>query len=190
MCENDLSSSIPNAVTSLTILAQLFISENSISGAVPNAVGSWWNLQLLYLSVNQLSGCIPDSIGGMEQLAILGLDVNQLSGTIPDMICNLKRMMAMQLFSNYLAGPIPTCLSELFRSRAEKSHKHKETYRTPPNSDPTLRFFMWGPPLLENKAEGATHIKNLGLHCGPLHSLCGYFFMCFFRFLSGVKLCS
>ena len=42
---------------------------------------------------------------------------------------------------------------------------------------------MWGALLLENKGEGATHIKNLGLHWGPLHSLCGYFFICFFRFL-------
>ena len=68
-------------------------------------------------------------------------------------------------------------------SRAKKAHKHKETHRTPPNSDPLLKFFMWGPLLLENKAEEATHIKNLGLHWGPLHSSCGYFFMCFFRFL-------
>ena len=73
--------------------------------------------------------------------------------------------------------PLSATGLEIEISRAEKAHKHKETYRTPPNSDPTLRFFMWGPLLLENKAEGATHIKNLGLHCGPLHSLCGYSFM-------------
>ena len=42
---------------------------------------------------------------------------------------------------------------------------------------------MGGPLLLENKGERATHIKNLGLHWGRLHSLCGYFFMYFFRFL-------
>ena len=66
-------------------------------------------------------------------------------------------------------------------SRAKKAHKHKEAHRKPPIWDPTLKFFMWGPLLLENKAKGATHIKNLGLHWGPLHSLCGYFFMCFFR---------
>ena len=29
--------------------------------------------------------------------------------------------------------------------------------------------------------EKGPHIKNLGLHWGPLHSLCGYFFMCFFQ---------
>ena len=43
---------------------------------------------------------------------------------------------------------------------------------------------MWGPLLLENEGEGATHLKNLGLHWGRLHSLCGYFFMCLFRFLA------
>ena len=69
-------------------------------------------------------------------------------------------------------------------SGAKKAHKHKERYRTSPVLDPTLKFFMWGPPFLENEGEGTTHIKNLGLHWGPLHSLCGYFFMCFFfRFL-------
>ena len=54
---------------------------------------------------------------------------------------------------------------------------------TSPISDPTPKFFMWGPLLLENKGEGVTHIKNLGVPWGPLHSLCGYIFMCFFRFL-------
>ena len=69
------------------------------------------------------------------------------------------------------------------QEQKKKAHKHKETHRTPPNSDPIPYFLMWGPLLLENKAEGATHIKNSGLHWGPLHSLCWYFFMCFFRFL-------
>ena len=68
-------------------------------------------------------------------------------------------------------------------SRAKKAHKHKEMHPPSPILDPTLKFFMWGPLLLENKGEGATHIKNLGLHWGRLDSLCGYFFMCFFRFL-------
>ena len=38
---------------------------------------------------------------------------------------------------------------------------------------------MWGPLLRENKAEEATHIKNLGLHWGPL---CAFFasISCFF----------
>ena len=49
---------------------------------------------------------------------------------------------------------------------AKKALKHKETHRMPPNSDPLLKFFIWGPLLLENKAEEATHIKNLGLHLG------------------------
>ena len=52
-----------------------------------------------------------------------------------------------------------------------------------PISDRTLKFFMWGPVLLEDEGEGATHIKNLGPHWGRPHSLCGYFFMCFFRLL-------
>ena len=58
-------------------------------------------------------------------------------------------------------------------SRAKKAHEHKETRPTSPILDPILKFFMWA-LLLENKGEGTTHIKNLGLHWGPLHSLCGY----------------
>ena len=88
------------------------------------------------------------------------------------------------MFSCLLVFPGPK--QESFWSRAKKAHKHKETHPTSPISDPTLKFFMWGSPLLENKGEGASHIKNLGLHWGPLDSLCGYFFMCFFRFLFGV----
>ena len=36
-------------------------------------------------------------------------------------------------------------------------------------------------PFLNNP-RGPPH-KELGLRWGPLHSLCGYFFMCLFRFL-------
>ena len=64
-------------------------------------------------------------------------------------------------------------------SRAKKAHKHKETHRTSPISDPILKFLMWGPFSWKIKEKGPTHIKNSGLHWGPLHSLCGYFFMCF-----------
>ena len=33
-----------------------------------------------------------------------------------------------------------------FLSRAKKAHKHEETHRTSPVSDPTLTFFIWGAP--------------------------------------------
>ena len=72
-------------------------------------------------------------------------------------------------------------------SEAKKAHKHKETHLTSPISDPTLKFFMWGPLPLENKGEGVTHIKNWGVPWGPLHSSCGYFFMCFFRSSTGIS---
>ena len=78
----------------------------------------------------------------------------------------------------------PLVLQNSCCSGAKKARKHKETHLASPISDPILKFFIWGPLLLENEGEGATHIKNLGLHQGPLHSLCGYFFMCFFRFLA------
>ena len=81
------------------------------------------------------------------------------------------------------AGSFPDSVSCESPQERKKHINIKKTHRTPPNSDPLLKFFMWEPLLLENKAEEATHIKNLGVHWGPLHSLCGYFFMCFFRFL-------
>ena len=74
------------------------------------------------------------------------------------------------LFATFgLKGPNDPCsgqklsqcsFSYRFRSGAEKAHKHKETHRTSPISGPTLKFFMWGSLPLENKGEGATHIKN------------------------------
>ena len=82
-----------------------------------------------------------------------------------------------------IQGKFMKCFGYSFGSRANIGHKHKEAHRTSPISDPTLKFFMWGPLFLKNQGEGATHIKKLLLHWGPLLSLCGYFFMCFFRFL-------
>ena len=77
--------------------------------------------------------------------------------------------------------PDPRILAPFFKSE-KSTKKHKETHPPSPISDPTLKFFMWGPLLLENKGQGATHLKNLGVHWGRLHSLCGYFFVCVFFF--------
>ena len=60
-------------------------------------------------------------------------------------------------------------LVHIFETQERKKQHINIKKRTehPPISDPTLKFFMWGPLLLENKGEGATHINNLGLHWGP-----------------------
>ena len=68
---------------------------------------------------------------------------------------------------------------EIKSEKKKHTHKHKETHRTSLISDPTLKFLCGAP--LEKKGEGATHIKNFGLHWRPLQSLCGYFFTCFFK---------
>ena len=55
-----------------------------------------------------------------------------------------------------------------------KKRTEHRPYRTPPRNS------LCGPLLLENKGEGGTHIKNLGLHWGPFIlyvgiSLCAFF---------------
>ena len=42
---------------------------------------------------------------------------------------------------------------------------------------------MWVHLLLENKGEGATHMKNFGLHLGPLHFFMWVFLYVLFCFL-------
>ena len=67
-----------------------------------------------------------------------------------------------------------------FRKGRVCSSLNKATHPTSPISDPTLKFFMWGSLLLENKGEGTTYIKNVGLHWGPLHSFLWVFLYVFF----------
>ena len=61
--------------------------------------------------------------------------------------------------------PVPT-ENDVFNER-KKAHKHKETHRTPPDSDPTLKFFMWGPFSWKIKQKGPPTYRILGCTGAP-----------------------
>ena len=83
---NELSGSIPPALSNLPYLQSLDLSQNQLSGSIPPALGNLANLQSLHLGSNQLSGSIPPALGNFPYLTHLYLYGNQLSGSIPPRI--------------------------------------------------------------------------------------------------------
>ncbi|CAI7812823.1 unnamed protein product [Closterium sp. NIES-54] len=110
---NNLSESIPDAISHMTTLTSLYLSNNTLSGAIPPAIGALTSLQMLYLSNNQLSGAIPPAIGALKGLVHLMLENNQLSGAIPPDISSLTALQIFRLSNNQLSGAIPPAIRKM-----------------------------------------------------------------------------
>ena len=86
----------------------------------------------------------------------------------------VPRLLIIDLWGHFSGG------SKM--SRAKKAHKHKETHRTPPNSDPTPKFFMWGPFSWKIKQKGPPIQRIQGYTGGPFILYVGFSLCAFFGF--------
>eukprot|EP01094_Clydonella_sp_ATCC50884_P006560 TRINITY_DN15782_c0_g1_i1.p1 TRINITY_DN15782_c0_g1~~TRINITY_DN15782_c0_g1_i1.p1 ORF type:complete len:273 (-),score=78.47 TRINITY_DN15782_c0_g1_i1:169-987(-) len=84
----------------------LSLQSNNLTGTIPSALSGLTSLQFLYLSKNRLSSTLPESLGNLRGLQQVGLDYNQLSGTIPSSFVNLELMQSLYLQDNAFSGPI------------------------------------------------------------------------------------
>ncbi|KAL2612794.1 hypothetical protein R1flu_024486 [Riccia fluitans] len=60
-----------------------------LSGPIPENISSLPELTEIYLDNNNLSGIIPESLASLTKLTILALDNNQLTGDIPTQLLNM-----------------------------------------------------------------------------------------------------
>ncbi|KAL2612585.1 hypothetical protein R1flu_024277 [Riccia fluitans] len=60
-----------------------------LSGPIPEDISSLPELTEIYLDNNNLSGIIPESLASLTNLTILALDNNQLEGDIPTQLLNM-----------------------------------------------------------------------------------------------------
>ncbi|KAG6499830.1 putative leucine-rich repeat receptor-like serine/threonine-protein kinase At2g24130 [Zingiber officinale] len=103
-----LRGTISSAVSNLSSLVVLDLSENFFSGVIPPAIGYLSSLQQLSLSKNLLAGSIPVEFGLLRRLIYLDLDGNQLTGAAPKtLFCNCTSLQYIDLSNNSLAGEIP-----------------------------------------------------------------------------------
>ncbi|RLN33385.1 hypothetical protein C2845_PM03G31380 [Panicum miliaceum] len=105
---NQISETIPAAISNLVNLTLLNMEQNMLSGIIPSTIGKLRNLVVLSLSKNRLSGEIPSTIGDLPQLIQLSLGDNLLSGNIPASLGQCQRLIMLNLSVNNLDGSIPS----------------------------------------------------------------------------------
>uniref|UniRef100_A0A6N2M010 Leucine-rich repeat-containing N-terminal plant-type domain-containing protein n=1 Tax=Salix viminalis TaxID=40686 RepID=A0A6N2M010_SALVM len=105
LSDNNFTGSIPDSLSSLTLLKAMSLNENFLSGEIPDAFQALPGLINLDLSSNNLSGQLPSSFMDLASLTTLRLQDNQLSGTL-DVLEDLP-LRDLNIENNLFSGPIP-----------------------------------------------------------------------------------
>lgn len=82
-------------------------------GTIPESLSRLRNLEELWLNGNRLTGSIPSSIGELSQLRELYLNSNELTGPLPESLSKLTNLEALDVSWNKLTGQFPSSLIKL-----------------------------------------------------------------------------
>ncbi|CAI5487569.1 unnamed protein product [Closterium sp. Naga37s-1] len=113
LSNNLLTGSVPDALSTLTRLAYLYMEHNSLSGTFPSSLCNLPLLETLWLHHNTFDGALPDAISGLSRMRSLYLGNNQLLGPLPSTISGLKNLQLLYMPSNQLTGPLPSTIGKL-----------------------------------------------------------------------------
>lgn len=108
---NNLSGTIPSAITALTQLTRLNLYSNNFSGTLPNFLDDLPLLEYVDLGNNNFSGAIPSSFGDAPNLRTLYLDNNNFSGTLPAFLV-IPPISVLWLNDNNFSGCIPNAYND------------------------------------------------------------------------------
>ncbi|XP_058075935.1 receptor-like protein EIX2 [Magnolia sinica] len=110
----NITGSIPRAITKLINLGRLSLEGYHMHAAVPDWLYELKNLKHLSLYDCMLTGPIPAALlRGLSSLEELNLSENQLNGNIPEALGGLSSLKELSLSGNQLNGTIPTTLGQL-----------------------------------------------------------------------------
>ncbi|XP_062026035.1 tyrosine-sulfated glycopeptide receptor 1-like isoform X1 [Rosa rugosa] len=120
-----LRGSISPAITNLTFLIHLNLSNNRLLGLLPDRLfSSLFRLQVLDLSFNRLNGHLPISSKEASKLQIVDLSSNYFNGTIPSSILipsvDAGSLVTFNVSNNSFAGSIP--ISEFCKNGSNHSN--------------------------------------------------------------------
>ncbi|CAL5228944.1 g12175 [Coccomyxa viridis] len=103
----DLSFNSINGSFAGSSLEALFLNSNNLTSTIPKAISEASPLQALALGNNKLTGYIPSTLGAAAALTTLWLENNRLSGTIPADVASLPQLQSIRLYKNSLSGSMP-----------------------------------------------------------------------------------
>lgn len=113
----------------LTILFFLVLSfadifNNKLTGTIPEELSSVSVLQILHLKNNMLEGTIPENLGELSLLSWLDLSNNRLYGTIPPSFGACRTIKDFRVSGNMIYDPIPPelCKNGNINGGATKLH--------------------------------------------------------------------
>ncbi|XP_028080735.1 probable LRR receptor-like serine/threonine-protein kinase At3g47570 [Camellia sinensis] len=126
---NRLVGRIPNELTTLPLLRNLFLRSNNLPGTLSPSFGNLSNLEggwipptllnistleWVLLSMNSLLGNLPPNTGlWLPNLEILDVQLNKLSGKIPLYLSNCSKLSELAQSFNHFTGPVPRIFGHL-----------------------------------------------------------------------------
>jgi Leucine-rich repeat (LRR) protein len=104
---NDLDTTIPTEICSLTNLRSLFLGyNNNVKGKIPTCIGELSKLERFFASNNIITGELPSSLKKLSSLERLIIDDNLLNGDPTDLFVDMKNLSMLMLNSNSFTGTI------------------------------------------------------------------------------------
>ncbi|XP_020535941.1 probable LRR receptor-like serine/threonine-protein kinase At1g56130 isoform X2 [Jatropha curcas] len=112
---NRFEGPIPSALSSLTSLTELRISDLSNGSSSLEFLENMKSLAVLVLRNDNIADAIPSSFREYQYLTLLDLSFNNIAGRIPDSLFQLNSLTTLFLGSNNLDGPLPAQKSPSLR---------------------------------------------------------------------------
>ncbi|KAG6495500.1 hypothetical protein ZIOFF_043325 [Zingiber officinale] len=113
LCGNSFSSSLPAALSNLTVLQEFDVSDNDFVGHFPADLGACPSLLSLNASGNNFEGPLPHEISNATSLETLDLRGNFFSGSVPPAYKSLQKLKFLGVSGNNLTGRLPAELGQL-----------------------------------------------------------------------------
>ncbi|KAK7302727.1 hypothetical protein RJT34_13623 [Clitoria ternatea] len=132
LSNNHIEGSIP--FTLPPTLKNLYLSGNQLTGSIPDALSLLSQLSNLDLSNNNLTGQLPSSTGSLSSLTSLHLQNNKLSGTL--YVLQDLPLQDLNIENNLFFGPIPPKLLSIPNFRKDGNPFNTTVLPSPPAAAP------------------------------------------------------